>query len=116
MKNDRKDRSRVRTLLDKKEYDNLSSAEIESGTNKSFLIFQAIEYGLRIDLRGAQGKRSYRTTAWVPRTLKNNLKQLSTVTGLTQQSILRLCLAEYLKIAPWKNHDAENPSREEGSQ
>ncbi|MGO9645040.1 MAG: hypothetical protein ACLPY5_09865 [Candidatus Bathyarchaeia archaeon] len=119
-KSDRRDLSRVRTLLDKKESDKLALAVIETGTNKSFLIIKAIEYGLRtLDFpRDAQGKRSYRTTAWVPRTLKNSVNELSTATGLTQQSILRLCLADYLKTAPWKNHDAKNPtpSPERGSQ
>jgi len=94
----------VRTLLDKKESGLLALAVIETGTNKSFLIFQAIEYGLRtLDPCDAQGKRSYRTTAWVPRKLKNGMKELSIVTGLTQQSILRLFLSEYLKVAPWKH-------------
>src|SRR5208282_6388638 len=104
-KSDRKDRSKVRTLLDKKESDDLALAVIETGTNRSFLIFQAIEYGLRtLDPRDARGKRSYRTTAWVPRTLKNSVKELSIGTGLTQQSILRLFLSEYLKATPWKEH------------
>ena len=107
-KNETKDRSRVRTLLDRKESDNLALAVIETGTNKSFLIFQAIEYGLRtLDPRDAQGKRIYRTAAWVPRTLKNSVKELSICTGLTQQSILRLFLSEYLKATPWKEHSLE---------
>src|SRR5208282_2104774 len=81
IKNDRKDRSRLRTLLNKKELDNLALAVTETGTNKSFLIFQAIEYGLRmLDARDTQGKRLYRTTAWVPRKLKNRVKQLSIAT------------------------------------
>jgi hypothetical protein len=78
---------------------------IETGMNKSFLIFQAIDFGSRtIDPLDAQGKKSYRVYAWVPRALKDSVKRLSRVTGLTQQSILRLYLAEYLKAAPWKEH------------
>ena len=95
----------MRTLLDKKEFDNLALAVIETGTNKSFLIFQAIEYGLRtLDPCQAQGRRSYRVHAWVPKELRNSVKELSMVTGVTQQSILRLFLSEYLKAAPWKEH------------
>lgn len=98
-----KGRSRLHILLDVREYDNLAAAVLESGMNRSFLVFKAVEHGVRIlDMKCAQGQRFNSIYVWIPTILKNELIHLSTDTKYTQQSLLRLFLSQYLNVAPWR--------------
>jgi len=95
----------MKLLLEDAEHQNLRTAALESGMNMSFVIFQALEYGLRKrNLAHVQSRRSKEVCVWIPTTLKNAVAQLSKDTNFTQQSLLRLFLRQYLQASPWKRN------------
>ncbi|MGA3406121.1 MAG: hypothetical protein ABSD49_10370 [Candidatus Bathyarchaeia archaeon] len=110
---DRKNRSRTRILLTRTELAQLHSAVIETRANKSFLVVEAIQRGLReSDYGNIPTKRACKIDAWIPRDFKQRIKQLAEAYSVTQQSILRHFLFRYLKATPWKQTSETIPTQE----
>lgn len=116
MESDCLERARVQLLLTEREAELLSSAVARSRGSKSLLLLEAVQRGFRkSDFTQAQGRRSYRVDAWLPGKLKELVKKTARTRGLTQQSLLRHLLFEYLNAAPWLYGSTADESPESSS-
>jgi len=103
-RNRKKSRIRVRVYLTEANFCELDSAVQASGaTNRSLLISEAINYGLQnLNKINAEGKRKRRIDVRLPNEYKDNVRQLAEAQDITQQSILRYLILQYINDAPWK--------------
>lgn len=105
---------RVRLLLTEDEASRVDSAVFNSGAlSRALLVLEAVQFGLRLwaNARGAQRRRSRRIEVRIPAELKSTVKDAAKRLGLTQQSLLRHFLFQYLTLSPW-----EQKSSNEGAQ
>ena len=95
-------RSKLRLLLTRSELEKLDATVSETGTNRSLLIFEAVQRGLAgRDPEVRQEKRDRRVDAWVSRGLKEELSRVAKRLNITQQHLARTLLLSYLAEAPW---------------
>jgi len=95
-------RSKLRLLLTRSELEKLDATVSETGTNRSLLIFEAVQHGLADrDPEVRQEKRDRRVDAWVNRGLKDKLSRVAKRLNITQQHLARTLLLSYLAEAPW---------------
>jgi metal-responsive CopG/Arc/MetJ family transcriptional regulator len=109
-------RVRIRILLTEDEIRKLDSAVDESGAmNRSLLVSSAIQSGLmKNSIRTLQRNIKRREVPiWVTAEQKNKVRTLAKANQLSQQSLLRHFLHEYLTASPWER--TENGSDEADS-
>ncbi len=100
-------RTRLRILLTEEEIERLDSAVMESGAlSRTLLVFEAIRAGLVKGETATMKKPSKRKAVpvWVTFDLKNRIKEAARANSVTQQSLVRHLLFQYIAHAPWKAH------------
>jgi len=75
--------------------------------NRSLIVFSAIRAGLINDEISTLQKRSKRreVPVWVTVELRNKVRELAIAHQVTQQSLLRHFLTQYLSEPPWTQED-----------
>jgi len=95
-------RSKLRLVLTRSELEKLDAAVSETGTNRSLLIFEALQRGLAgRDPVVRQERRDRRVDAWLSRRLKDELSRVAERLNITQQHLARTLLLSYLAEATW---------------
>ena len=99
-------RSRLRILLTREEINLLDSAVAERyAVTRNLLVYTAIHEGLTTfkpeTIRKPNRRRE--VPIWVPRDMKNKIRELAKTHSITQQTILRHLLFQYITQAPWNN-------------
>jgi len=113
MREDRNETSRtkLRLLLTPSELEKLDAAVQDTGTNRSFILLEAMQAGLADpNLKIDQEKRTRRIDAWTTSRMKEKLRQLAAKLNITQQHLTRTLLLNYLTTSPWnqpKPHQQE---------
>jgi len=99
-------RSRLRILLTEEEINRLDSAVAESyAVTRKLLVYTAIHQGLTTFKPETIQKPNRRREVpiWVPKDMKNKIRELAKTNSITQQSIMRHLLFQYITRAPWNN-------------
>ncbi len=99
-------RSRLRILLTEQEINLLDSAVAESyAVTRNLLVYSAIHEDLKTFKPETIQRPSRRREVpiWVPREMKSKVRELAKTHSISQQSILRHLLFQYITRAPWNN-------------
>jgi hypothetical protein len=99
-------RSRLRILLTEEEINRLDPAVAESyAVTRNLLVCSAIHEGLKTFKPETIQKpsRHREVRIWVPKDMKNKIRELAETNSITQQTILRHLLFQYITRAPWNN-------------
>ena len=99
-------RSRLRILLTEEEINRLDSAVAEScAVTRNLLVYTAIHEGLTTFKPETIQKPNRRREVpiWVPKDMKNKIRELAKTNTITQQSIMRHLLFQYITRASWNN-------------
>jgi hypothetical protein len=99
-------RVRLRILLTEEEINLLDSAVAESyAVTRNLLVYSAIHEGLTTFNPEIIQKPSRRREVpiWVPKGMKVKIRELAKTHSITQQTILRHLLLQYITRAPWNN-------------
>ena len=100
------ERPRVRILLTNGEFAEIDRAAADTGANTSLLVVEAIQFSLpRFDYSKVQTRRTHRVDVRVPEELKDALKRAAEAHGLTQQSLLRYLVFQYVKAGRWSRFE-----------
>lgn len=96
---------RVRLLLTEDEVDRVDNAVFSSGSlSRALLVLEAVQVGLRmLNFRAAPGRRCRRIDVRIPAELRKRINEVAKRLDLSQQSLLRHFLFQYLALAPWQD-------------
>ena len=103
---------RLRILLTEAEVEQLDYAVDDSGAmNRSLLVLVALQESLADPETATLPRRSKRRDipVWITAEQKEQVRNLARSHSVTQQSLLRHLLFQFINQAPWNKTSGENP-------